>query len=259
MAGWRTDSNPTLAVRDLGRLGYAAALAIQREANAAVAARRAPPTLLLVEHDPVITVSHRRGAAGHLRASAERLDALGIAVHETDRGGDITYHGPGQLVAYPILRLGDLGLNLGRYMRRLEAWVIETVAAFGVEAERVEGCTGVWVDSRVPCCGSRVPEDVTPATCRTADPGTRNPTLAKLCALGVRVRKNTTMHGLALNVTTDLSHFETIVPCGLDKPVTSLASVLGAACPPMERVKAALARVIADDVASAGMAAPAER
>jgi lipoyl(octanoyl) transferase len=202
---------PALAVRDLGRLAYAAALAVQQQTHEAVLSGHNPPTLLLVEHDPVITVSQRQGAGQHLLASPQRLAELGIALETTDRGGDITYHGPGQLVAYPIVRLADLGLNVGRYMRLLEQVVIDTVGAWGIEGRRIEGRTGVWVGP------------------------------AKLCAMGVRVRRNVSLHGLALNVSTDLAHFQTIVPCGLaDATVTSLQRLLGPRCPDMDQVKAAL-------------------
>ncbi|MEM6458904.1 MAG: lipoyl(octanoyl) transferase LipB [Planctomycetota bacterium] len=202
---------------DLGTMGYAEALAFQRERNAAVAAGEVGATLIYVEHRPVITLSRRRGVREHVLASEARLAELGIDVQETDRGGDVTYHGPGQLVAYPIVRLADVGLNLGRYMRRLERGVIDAVAAFGVEGKTECGATGVWVE-------------------RGGGPA------AKLCAMGVRVRKHTTMHGLALNVTTDLSHFATIDPCGLGgRPVTSLSELLGDGCPSMAEVKAGLA------------------
>ncbi|MEZ6189820.1 MAG: hypothetical protein R3C45_00840 [Phycisphaerales bacterium] len=114
----------TLQVRDLGRMPYAHALALQREVNLAVSLGNEPPTLLLVEHDPVITVTHRQSAWDNLLAPASKLDEMGIDVQITDRGGDITYHGPGQLVAYPILKLNPLGLNLGSYMRLLEDSVV---------------------------------------------------------------------------------------------------------------------------------------
>lgn len=205
---------------DLGRLGYAPALKVQRERNLAVSLGQAPPALLLVEHDPVITVSHRQGVRDHVLAPPEALEQLGIAVEDTDRGGDVTYHGPGQLVAYPILRLSDHGLNLGRYMRLLEHAVIQTAAAFGVAGQTETGATGVWV---------KMPEGHT----------------AKLCAMGVRIRKNTTMHGLALNVTTELAHFQTIDPCGLGgRPVTSLQQLLADACPSMAAVKQTLAETL---------------
>ncbi len=256
----------TLEVRDLGRMPYARALAIQREVNLAVskgtyirtgASRGGTDTsvdqagvsgikadaspvgaLLLVEHDPVITVTHRQGAWDNLLAPAKQLEEMGIAVEITDRGGDITYHGPGQLVAYPILKLNPLGLNLGSYMRLLEQVVIDTLQTFGITGQRDPDATGVWVEvSGIGCRVSGIGKQG-PAEPRIPKPDTR---LAKLCAMGVRVRKNTTMHGLALNVTTDLTHFQTIDPCGLGgRPVTSLAALLGDDAPAMEAVKKVL-------------------
>ena len=213
-----------LVVRDLGRMAYAPALLLQREVHQRVLDRSSPQTLLLVEHEPVITLSKRRGVGRNLLASGQELADLGIEVADTDRGGDITYHGPGQLVAYPFVRLSPLGLNVGRYMRWLEQVVIDTVATFGVTALRIEGCVGVWVDAS-DCNGA-----------------TTTHRMNKLCAFGVRVRKNVTMHGLALNVSTDLRHYRSIVPCGLvDKGVTTLQQLLGVDCPGMESVKVELA------------------
>lgn len=187
---------------DLGRMSYAAAYAEQlRHVDEMLAARDAgrPEVgrLLLVEHDPVITVSRRQGAAAHVLATPELLARHGVALEETDRGGDVTYHGPGQLVCYPILDLNLLNLGLHAYMRLLEHAVIDTVADFGITAQRDSAATGVWVS--------------------TGDQS------AKLAAMGVRVRKWVSMHGLAINVTTNLDHFALIVPCGLvGRPVTSL-------------------------------------
>ena len=203
---------------DLGREGYEAAFARQRGLNEAVIAGDAEPTVILVEHEPVITVSQRREAGEHLLASAERLEAMGIAVASTDRGGDITYHGPGQLVVYPILRLTPLGLNLSRYMRLLESVVIATLETFGIVGHREQGATGVWV-------------------ARGGEPA------AKVCAMGVRIRRNTTMHGLALNVDPQMSHFKTIVPCGLaGRGVTSMRELLGEQTPGMAAVKREMVR-----------------
>lgn len=202
---------------DLGQLAYEAAYRVQSErVEQVVAAREARGdmgTLYFVEHvPPVITVSRRPAAASHLLASAEQLQTLGIQVCETDRGGDITYHGPGQLVAYPILDLNIFNLGLHEYMRFLEQAVIDTCAQFGIEAHRDSSATGVWVDD------------------------------AKICAMGVRVRKWVSMHGLAINVHTDLSHFGHIVPCGLaGRPVTSLQKLLGPACPSLPQVREVLA------------------
>jgi lipoyl(octanoyl) transferase len=222
----------TLAVKDLGSLPYAQAYDLQcQERDAVLAARgdeNAPAgSLLLVEHDPpVITVSKRRGAGEHLLATQTQLDAAGVVVEPTDRGGDITYHGPGQLVAYPIVDLNRLGLNLHRYMRFLEAVIIDTCDSFGIAAHRDSCATGVWVggtpehnESDAPAGGS------------------------KIAAIGVRVRRWVTMHGLALNVTTNLDHFNLIVPCGLaGRSVTSLEQLLGDNCPTMQEVKDELAR-----------------
>jgi len=208
---------------DLGRMGYREAYARQAAARDEVAARiaegRRPVVcpVFFVEHEPaVITVSARPGAREHLRASEQMLATLGIEVCETDRGGDITYHGPGQLVAYPILDLRGLGLGVNAYMRWLEEVVIRAMARWGVAGERDRCATGVWVKD-----------------------GMRS---AKICALGVRISRGVTMHGLALNVTTNLMHFGTIVPCGLTgREVTSMEKVMGGGQPAMEEVKRALA------------------
>lgn len=217
---------------DLGRMRYRDALILQREwlerilaEREALGARRTG-VILLVEHDPpVITMTPRAGA--NLRAPREWLSSQGIEVEETDRGGDITYHGPGQLVVYPILDLNLLKLRLHEYMRLLEATVIETCGHFGVTAGRDACATGVWV----------------PGTGAASDGGAQcgASTDAKICAMGVRVRRWVSMHGLALNVTTDLSHFGYIVPCGLTgRPVTSLEKELGERCPGINEVKKVL-------------------
>lgn len=218
--------HPSLDIIDLGLLSYDAAYAEQvRHLDAVVAARATGPragVILLVEHPPVVTISRRKAAADHLLATPELLAACGVSVCETDRGGDITYHGPGQLVAYPILDLNLLNLGLHEYMRLLEQAVIDTCAAYDVRGERDPSATGVWVDG------------------------------AKIAAFGVRVRRWVSMHGLALNVRTDLSHFGLIVPCGLHgRPVTSLARVLGTACPGTEAVKARLRTSLTQRIESA--------
>lgn len=219
-----------LAVRDLGRLAYARAFTLQKELQQQVIAWRETPTdsnpcalghILLVEHDPpVITVSRRKTARQHLIATPQQLERAGVEVSETDRGGDITYHGPGQLVVYPIIDLNMLGLRMHDYMRLLEQVVIETLAHFGMRAERDGTATGVWVN-----------------------PGTNvhGFSAAKICAMGVRVSRWVTMHGLALNVTTNLEHFQLIVPCGLaGRQVTSMEQLLGDRCPSMDEVKRVL-------------------
>ncbi len=193
---------------------YLAALALQRELVAARSAGQAPDTLLLLEHPPTITLGVRADPA-HVLLPGEELARRGVAVVDTDRGGDVTFHGPGQLVGYPILKLSHHGADLGRYVRRLEETIIRTLAEFGVSGLRAPGLTGVWVaDGR-----------------------------AKICAIGVRLSASgVTSHGFALNVSTELSGFAQIVPCGIaDRTVTSLEQVLGIA-PPADTVRAALLR-----------------
>lgn len=215
-----------LPVIDLGRMDYAAAYALQQSHHAEILALRDAPEateppgrILLVEHDPpVITISQRKDARQHLIATPELLARHGVTIAETDRGGDITYHGPGQLVVYPIIDLNAHRLRLHDYMRLLEDAVIGALAAFGIHGQRDPSATGVWVLPR---------PDAAPA---------------KICAMGVRIRRWVSMHGLALNVTTNLEHFKLIVPCGLaGRPVTSLRELLGEKCPAMERIKQVLA------------------
>jgi lipoyl(octanoyl) transferase len=183
-------------VEQLGRLDYAEALRLQREKVALRKAGAIPDTLLLLEHPHVYTLG-RNARREHLLVSMERLAELGAQVFETDRGGDITYHGPGQLVGYPILDLAKHRRDLGWYMRSLEEVCIGVGCDFGVRAGRLDGAPGVWVGN------------------------------AKLVALGVHVSRWVTSHGFALNVATDLSYFDCIVPCGLrGKGVTSLAKLL---------------------------------
>ncbi|MBX2852104.1 MAG: lipoyl(octanoyl) transferase LipB [Phycisphaeraceae bacterium] len=216
---------PPIQVQDQGLVPYEQALTLQRKLNQAVIDGNADPTILLVEHPPVITLTRR--AAPNLLADDATLAKLGVATAETDRGGDITYHGPGQLVAYPILKLADFGLNLSSYMRLLERAVIDTVATWGITGHAEYGATGVWVG--LNCLAGDAQR---PVPNHVAVPS------AKICAMGVRIRKNTTMHGLALNVVPDMSHFDLIVPCGLDgRPVTSMKQLLGDQCPTMAQVK----------------------
>jgi lipoyl(octanoyl) transferase len=186
-----------LTVERLGTVAYQPTWELQDELAEQRRSRRIGDRLLLVEHFPVYTIG-RGGDAANLLASPERLREIGAEFIRVDRGGDITFHGPGQLVAYPIVELRD-PLDLRRYVRSLEEAIIATAAAFGVEAGRLDGLTGVWVGSN-----------------------------RKLAAIGVRVRRGVTTHGLALNVNTDLRWFTEMVPCGIaDKEVTTLARELG--------------------------------
>lgn len=210
-----------LPVIDLGRLPYAPALETQRRHHAEVLAGREVGgpigRILTVEHDPVITVSRRPDAPKHLLATPELLARHGVEVHPTDRGGDITYHGPGQVVVYPIIDLRRVGLRVVEFVRTLEQAVIDAVEPLGVPGRRDPEATGVWIGG----------PDGRPA---------------KLCAIGVRVSKWVTMHGLAVNVRTNLDHFGLIVPCGLaGRAVTSLERELGPACPETDAVRRAVA------------------
>ena len=193
----------TLAVRRLGLVGYDDALGMQRELVEERRAGRIGDTLLLLEHPPVITLGVKtRGNPTHIVASSDELTAAGVTVHETGRGGDITYHGPGQLVGYPILDLRPDRCDVHRYVRDLEEVLILAIREFGIEGRRVTGLTGVWV-------GPEGREE-------------------KIAAIGVRISRWITSHGFALNVATDLRHFRLIVPCGIaDRGVTSIERLLG--------------------------------
>ena len=186
-----------LKVRRLGRMDYAAALAVQQETARAVLTGDAPDTLLLVEHPPTFTIG-RRGNAGSILVSPDVLAARGATVYETNRGGKITYHGPGQLVGYPIINLKPDRQDVHRYVRELEEILLRALADFGVAATRLEGLTGVHTSQ------------------------------GKIAAIGVHIARWVTTHGFALNVTTDLSYFDLIIACE-GEPVTSLERLLGRA------------------------------
>jgi lipoyl(octanoyl) transferase len=196
-----------LSVRRLGRVDYTDGLEIQKQLVEDRRAGRIGDTLLLLEHPPVITLGVKsRGKTTNIVASPERLSEAGVAVFETGRGGDVTYHGPGQLVGYPILDLRPDRCDVHRYVRDLEEALILAVAEFGVTGSRVPGLTGVWV-------GAAGREE-------------------KLAAIGVRISRWITSHGFALNVAPDLDHFGLIVPCGIaDRGITSLEQLLGRSVP----------------------------
>ena len=186
-------------VRRLGVVPYADALALQKQLVEERRHGRIGDVLLLVEHPHVLTLGVRGdGGRSHILAAPEILRSRGVEVHETGRGGDITYHGPGQLVGYPIIDLKPDRCDVHRYVRDIEDVLIRVAADYGVIAERVAGLTGVWVGGE------------------------------KLAAIGVRIARWITSHGFALNVTTDLDYFNLIVPCGIaDRGVTSLSKLVG--------------------------------
>jgi lipoyl(octanoyl) transferase len=186
-----------LAVHRLGSIGYTDALELQERLLAARIAQRIPDTLLLLQHTPVITLG-RGSRPEHVLASRELLAAGGVEVHESARGGDVTYHGPGQLVGYPIIDLNPDRRDVRRYVAGLEDVMIRIAGEYGLRAGRIAGLNGAWIEDR------------------------------KVGAVGVRIRRWVTMHGFALNVSTNLSAFDLIVPCGIpDKTVTSLERELG--------------------------------
>ncbi len=187
----------TCVAYDLGTVAYPRALGLQQALARTRREGLVADTLLLLEHPPVLTVG-RSGRPGDILAPAEALAREGIAVLATDRGGQVTYHGPGQLVAYPILDLGLRGLSVTGYVRLLEQTAIDLLAGFGIPAGRLLGYPGVWVDGE------------------------------KICALGVLISHGITRHGFALNIDPDMGHFALINPCGItDRGVTSMARLLG--------------------------------
>lgn len=203
----------TLLAVWLGRVPYAPALEFQHIVAGLRSEEKLADTLLLLEHDPVYTLG-RRAPEEEILLDADALAERGIAVERTDRGGRVTYHGPGQLVGYPIVRLATA--DLVGYVRSLERAMIAVAADFGVEAGTIEGLTGIWTGER------------------------------KLGAIGIHVSRGITTHGFALNVNTDLAMFNGIVPCGVvDRGVTSLAEVLGREVP-MDDVVASTTKRVAE-------------
>ena len=192
-----------IQIRRLGQVDYGAALDLQARLVDQRKAGRIPDQLLLLEHPPVITLGVKtRNDRSHVVATPDMLEDEGVALFESGRGGDVTYHGPGQLVGYPILDLRPDRCDVHRYVRDLEEVLIRAVARFGVVSGRLPGLTGAWVGDR------------------------------KLAAIGVRIARWVTSHGFALNVSTNLAHFDLIVPCGItDKGVTSMVELAGRAIP----------------------------
>jgi lipoyl(octanoyl) transferase len=185
-----------LAILDLGRMKYSGAFQVQQRLVEQRKSGQGADTLLYVEHPHVVTVG-RNGKNEHLLASPEILARTGIELFDTDRGGDVTYHGPGQVVGYPIIDLREWKRDVRAYFRAVEQSLIDALATLGVRAGRIPepGYEGVWVDG------------------------------AKIAAIGIHISRWVTSHGFALNVDTDLTYFQYIVPCGLTKPVCSLRSV----------------------------------
>ena len=185
----------------LGRVDWDRAHALQTAIRDLVIAGKRPPTLLMLEHEPVVTYG-RRGESGDLKHSLAQLEEAGIAVRASERGGRATYHGPGQLVGYPIVRVRSVAANMPAYVCALEEAIIQTLSALGIHGERVEGQPGVWIGGE------------------------------KIAAVGVAVTHGVAWHGFSINCGNDLSGFDAIRPCGLDIPVTSIARQIAKVAPP---------------------------
>ncbi len=192
---------------DFGQRGYRETWDYQEQLletliHAKLQGRTVPGQLIFVEHLPVYTIG-KSGNAANMLLNPKQLEEKHVECIKVDRGGDITYHGPGQLVVYPIIDLDRLEIGVKEYVRRLEEAVIRTIADYGISGERLEGATGVWIESHTPRA-------------------------RKICAIGVKCSRSITMHGLALNANTDLTYFNNINPCGfVDKGVTSIAKEVG--------------------------------
>jgi lipoyl(octanoyl) transferase len=205
------EAGKSLVVQRLGLVSYADGLELQRRLVEERKADRIPDTLLLLQHPHVLTVGVKKDGRSHILATADRLASLGVDVFETGRGGDVTYHGPGQLVGYPIIDLNPDRRDVHLYVRDLEEVMIRVCADYGLEAGRSKGFSGTWIK------GDRGEE--------------------KIGAIGVRISRWVTSHGFAFNVTTDVNFFNLIVPCGIaDRGVTSLQAQLGRV-PPMREVE----------------------
>jgi lipoyl(octanoyl) transferase len=216
-------SDEILVVR-CGLVPYEEALVAQRWLEGARQENEIPDVLLLLEHPPVYTRG-RRSSEEELPMKAEWYEMQGIEVHQTDRGGRVTYHGPGQLVAYPIVSLKPYGDDVHEYVRRLERVATESLAAHGVAAQTIEGLTGVWTEGAPPTTSRR--DEKSSPTLLLGPSAERE--ARKIGSIGVHVSRGVTTHGLAINVNNDLQPFEWVVPCGIDNcRVTSLGRELGA-------------------------------
>ncbi|MDX9990629.1 MAG: lipoyl(octanoyl) transferase LipB [Anaerolineales bacterium] len=220
-----------LNIRDLGQIDYQSAWDLQNELAGEVAAGRQPATLLLLEHPHTFTFG-RRGQAANLLWNEPELARRGVSVYWVDRGGDVTYHGPGQLVGYPILKLADRD-HVG-YLRKLEQALIVSLARLGLVAGQLAGLSGVWVQPEIA------------SRCGRCQPSQRGKP-AKIAAIGVKVdANNVTRHGFALNVCPQMDYFNGIIPCGIpDHATVSMAELL-ADPPEMERVKSEVARAFSE-------------
>jgi len=241
----------TLRVVSLGLTPYGDALELQRSVAAAVIAGDiAEDVLLLVEHPPVVTIG-RTSKEKHLLASPALLKERGIELFEVERGGDVTYHGPGQLVGYPIIDLKRHKQDLHWYLRQLEESIIKTLEMLGIGGERNPGFTGVWTrgPAGLSAPAEPLPEhsEVAESLTRGAPPRPQTAALRKIASIGVHARDWVTWHGFALNVSTDLKNFEVIVPCGIDGvTMTSIAREVGGIVVTVDDVGGAFVQAFCD-------------
>lgn len=231
-----------LSVLNLGRCDYGTALRLQERLVELRKQERVGNVLLFVEHPPVITLG-RNAKESNILASPETLAARGVETFEINRGGDVTFHGPGQLVGYPIFDLRSFTPKIGviEFVRRLEEVLMRTCAQWAMETQRIAGMTGVWTLPELPprLVGRQLGRDYTPEGNVPAE--SAKVSERKVAAIGVHISRGVSSHGFALNVTTDLSYFQLIVPCGLTKPVTSMEYETGAR-PTLEEVMTVAAR-----------------
>jgi lipoyl(octanoyl) transferase len=234
-------TNNLISILQLGTLDYATALRLQQQLIALRKEEKISDVLLLLEHRPVITLG-RNGKAGNVLASPELLNQRGVELFECDRGGDVTFHGPGQIVGYPIFDLRSRVVRPGEsktrpessrksmgvieFVRKLEDVLIRTCADYGIQSKRVQGLTGVWTDPATEHVGTAaVGRPVEQSSTAAAEHKSLE---AKLAAIGIHISRFVTSHGFALNVNTDLSYFNLIIPCGItSRPVTSMQQQLG--------------------------------
>ena len=228
-----------LNIVNLGLRDYLQTYKIQKELVNERFANKIPDTLLFVEHPPVFTIG-RSGSKKNILVSLGKIKQEGIEIHEIDRGGDITYHGPGQIVGYPIIDLKNYGKDIHCYLRMLEETLIKSLEDFGIKADRIKNMTGVWVHPV---------RNRSPKGDRTEMPKAipiSNGASKKIASIGIGVSKWVTYHGFALNIEPNMKHFAMINPCGLGKGITSMKEQLNGRCPSKDKIKEKIAEIFAD-------------
>ncbi len=219
----------------LGLEDYRRTCEIQKELVRKKQQEKIPDTLMLVEHPPVFTIG-KSGKGNNILVSLERIKEEGIEIIEVDRGGDITYHGPGQIVGYPIIDLKNYGKDIHLYLRMLEEVIIRLLEKFNIQAKRIKGMTGVWVYP----VRNKAPKATASDEYRKISNGVGN---EKIASIGIAVSRWVTYHGFALNVSPNMQYFTMINPCGLGRGVTSMKEQLKERCPPKKQIEEKLAEI----------------